>query len=113
MRMADASRQTTPVVGDHLSGDRQLMLPPQPLGLFALPLGYLLIPAGAETDAARRAMLAGCLPETWPPIMRSHQLAAAGERDAAIAALDGQGDPVARYNRFVLDPDGIDPVELR
>jgi hypothetical protein len=93
-----------------------LELPPQPLGLFPLPLGYMLIPAGldsGDTDTARQAMLSGRLPESWPPTLRAHELAASGQRDAAIAALDDQTDPVARYNRFVLDPDGADPDELR
>ncbi|MEE6140222.1 hypothetical protein SKC41_28370 [Mycobacterium sp. 050128] len=73
----------------------------------------MLIPAHADTEAARQAMLAGQLPEIWPPTLRAHELAAAGQRDAALAVLDGQADPVARYNRFVLDPDGVAPEELR
>jgi tetratricopeptide (TPR) repeat protein len=90
-----------------------LALPPQPLGLFPLPLGYMLIPPGSDNDGARQAMLAGQLPESWPPSLRAHALALAGQRDAAIAALHDHVDPVARYNRFVLDPDGVDADELR
>ncbi len=89
---------------------------PQPLGLFSLPLGYMLIPAGQEdedTDNARVAMLAGRYPEVWPPSLRAHELAAAGEREAAIAALRDHSDPVALYNRFVLDPDSVDSDSLR
>jgi tetratricopeptide (TPR) repeat protein len=110
--MAEALTPSTSIVTDNLSADRRLA-PPQPLGLFPLPLGYMLIPAGADADAAREAMLAGRLPASWPPSLRAHQLAAAGQRDAAIAALHDHSDPVARYNRFVLDPDGVDPDELR
>jgi tetratricopeptide (TPR) repeat protein len=103
----------TPVDGEGLSDGRCLAVRPQPLGLFPLPLGYMLIPAGEDTDNARVAMLAGRYPEVWPPSLRAHQLAAAGERDAAIDALRDHSDPVARYNRFVLDPDSVDSDRLR
>ncbi len=85
---------------------------PQPLGAFPLPLGYLLIPAAADTEQARRDLLSGRLPEFWPPTLRAHELALAGDRDGALAALPGD-DPVSRYNRFVMDPDAEDPDELR
>ncbi|WP_068187531.1 hypothetical protein [Mycobacterium sp. UM_CSW] len=100
-------------MAESLKARTQLALPPQPLGLFPLPLGYMLIPAGADTEAARMEMLAGRPPESWPQSLRPHELAAAGQRDAAIAALADRTDSVARYNRFVLDPDGADPDELR
>src|SRR4051794_37815648 len=95
----------------------QLAVRPQPLGTFPLPLGYLLIPAGADTEEARAAMLQGRLPGHWPPAMRAHELAAAGDRDAAIESLSAASgdipDPVALYNRFVLDPDSVDAAQLR
>ncbi len=89
---------------------------PQPLGIFGLPLGYLLIPASA--DEVRASLLAGRLPESWPAPTRVHQLVHAGELDAAAALLDDAiaadpGDVVARFNRFVLDPDSVDPDRLR
>ncbi|MCF6387928.1 hypothetical protein L2K20_13185 [Mycobacterium sp. MBM] len=85
---------------------------PQPLGAFSLPLGYLLIPAGDDTEPAREALLAGRLPEDWPVQLTAHRHALAGDRAAALAALPGT-DPVSRYNRFVLDPDLDDADELR
>jgi tetratricopeptide (TPR) repeat protein len=85
---------------------------PQPLGAFPLPAGCLLIPAGADTEPAREALLAGTLPQPWPPRLRAHELALAGDRDGALAALTGD-DVVTRYNRFVLDPDGADTDRLR
>ncbi len=88
-----------------------LAVRPQPLGAFPLPLGYLLIPASPETEAARLALLAGQVPE-WPAALRSHELALAGDRDGALAALTGD-DPISRYNRFVMDPDSGNPAELR
>ncbi len=84
---------------------------PQPLGAFPLPLGYLLIPASPETEDARSALLAGRIPD-WPAALRAHELALAGDRDGALAALTGT-DPISRYNRFVMDPDSEDPAELR
>lgn len=91
--------------------DSPLAVRPQPLGVFPLPLGYLLIPASPDTEDARTALLAGRLPQ-WPAALRAHELALAGDRDGALAALDGQ-DPISRYNRFVMDPDSADPAELR
>jgi tetratricopeptide (TPR) repeat protein len=85
---------------------------PQPLGAFGLPLGYLLVPAGSDTDAARAALVGGTLPQAWPERLAAHRHALAGDRDAALAALAGD-DPVTRYNRFVLDPDAADPDTLR
>lgn len=83
-----------------------LAVRPQPLGAFPLPLGYMLIPASEHTEAARAALLAGRLPE-WPAALRAHELALAGDRDGALAQLTGD-DPVTRYNRFVMDPDGVE-----
>ncbi len=80
---------------------------PQPLGAFPLPAGYLLVPAGEDTEDARLALLAGRLPSPWPARMRAHELALADDRDGALAALTGD-DVVTRYNRFVLDPDAVD-----
>ena len=88
-----------------------LAVRPQPLGAFPLPLGYLLIPASPETEDARLALLAGRLPE-WPASLRAHELALADDREGALAALSGD-DPITRYNRFVMDPDGVDAAELR
>ena len=88
-----------------------LAVRPQPLGAFPLPLGYMLIPVGPDTEEARLALLAGQVPE-WPAALRAHELALAGDRDGALAALSGDA-PVSRYNRFVMDPDSEDANELR
>jgi tetratricopeptide (TPR) repeat protein len=111
--MAEALTLSTSVAGEHFSESGRVAPRPQPVGLFPLPLGYMLIPAGEDTNAAREELLAGRLPESWPPSLRAHELAAAGERDAAIAELQNRIDPVATYNRFVLDPDSVDPEKLR
>lgn len=85
---------------------------PQPLGAFPLPLGYLLIPAGSEHDAVRTALLEGNEPATWPDGLRALQLAHSGDVEAALGRLTTD-DPVTRYNRFVLAPDGVDTDKLR
>lgn len=115
--MADALTTSTTIAGRAGCDPQDLPPRPQPLGLFPLPLGYMLIPAGKDTEAVREMLLAGQLPDSWPPSLRVHELAAAGDREGAIAALSEQSpdriDPVSRYNRFVLDPDSIDADELR
>ena len=87
---------------------------PQPLGAFGLPLGYLLVPSGPDTESARRALLSGNVPDEWPTQMAAHRHALAGDREAALAALTAQrsDDPVTRYNRFVLDPDHATEAEV-
>lgn len=92
--------------------ERAQAVRPQPIGALPLPLGYLLIPAGPDTEAARVALLSGHLPTDWPVALTAHRHALAGDRAAALAALTAR-DPVTRYNRFVLDPDGDDAQELR
>lgn len=98
------------------TGPAAVALRPQPLGTFPLPLGYMLIPAvsdtGADTEEVRAALLSGNAPQQWPPGLVAHELAFAGDREGALAALQGT-DPVTRYNRFVLDPDSEDADALR
>ncbi len=85
---------------------------PLPIGAFPLPFGYLLLPATAEDEPVRRDLLAGRLPRRWPAALRGHQLALAGDHDQALAAFAGT-DPVSRFNRFVVDPDSVDPDSVR
>lgn len=83
---------------------------PQPLGAFPLPLGYLLIPPGTEN--VRAALLDGNEPDEWPEELRGLELAHQGDVGAALEHLTGD-DPVTRYNRFVLEPEGVDADSLR
>jgi tetratricopeptide (TPR) repeat protein len=85
---------------------------PLPLGAFPLPFGFLLLPPGPETEPVRLGLLAGVLPEQWPPALRGHEAALAGDLDAARVAFGGT-DAVSRFNRFVLDPETVDAVALR
>ena len=115
--MTDALTSPTSVADSDVSAVPAPTGRHQPLGVFPLPLGYMLIPADEGTEEARTAMLRGRLPASWPPSMRAHELAAAGKRDAAITALmaasQNRFDSVALYNRFVLDPDSVNPDNLR
>src|SRR6476646_9736104 len=88
----------------------QPALRPQPVGAFPLPAGYMLVPAGDDTEDARLTLRSGREPSPWPARLRAHELALAGDRDGALAELSGS-DVVTRYNRFVLDPDGAGDLD--
>lgn len=77
---------------------------PQPVGAFGYPAGLLLMaPGTAEVEAVRAALVAGRLPTAWPDELRGHELAHADDLDGARDAFAGD-DPVALFNRWVLDP---------
>ncbi|MDO5502325.1 MAG: hypothetical protein Q4G67_04030 [Actinomycetia bacterium] len=84
---------------------------PQPLGVFGLPAGFLLVPAGEQTEAAQAALLRGVLPEQWPAALRFHELVHAGHLEEAAAVLV-EGEPLTAYHRWLLDPsaEGADAV---
>jgi tetratricopeptide (TPR) repeat protein len=77
---------------------------PQPVGIFALPAGYLLLPPTTDRSAAA-ALLAGKLPASWPEEWRFFAAALAGDTRSAMDSLMNRNDPLAAYNRFVLAPD--------
>ena len=78
---------------------------PQPLGAFGFPAGLLLIASvSAESDAARADLVAGRVPASWPDELRGHELTHADDLEGALAAFAGD-DPVARYHRWLLDPE--------
>lgn len=106
----EAARDVTPEVA--VPTTPALAARPQPLGAFPLPLGYFLVPAGPENDAVRATLLDGNEPDAWPEGLRALQLAHSGDVEAALGHLAGV-DPVSRYNRFVLQPDGVDTDRLR
>jgi len=97
---------------ERVQADLDLPVRPQPLGVFSLPAGLLLIPAGPDTEDVRAGLVEGRLPAEWPASLRAHELAHAGDFDGARDALIGD-DPVTRYNRFVIDPDTEDVDRLR
>jgi tetratricopeptide (TPR) repeat protein len=76
-----------------------------PIGIFPLPAGYLLLPqteAGAE---ALTDLLNGNIPAEFPTTWRFYQAALAGDTEAALAALTDDDTPEARYNRVALTGD--------
>ena len=76
---------------------------PQPVGIFLLPVSFLLLPENSQSDADEilKSLLRGdtqALPESaW----RFYALAIQGNNDAALAAITGNG-PLDLWNRFVL-----------
>ncbi|MFV0461890.1 MAG: hypothetical protein ACK5MP_01655 [Nostocoides sp.] len=85
---------------------------PQGIGAFPLPAGLLLIGPGPGHDEVRSALVAGQTPSQWPDSLRGHDAAFRGDTEAAIATFTGQ-DAVSAFNRYVLDPDGIDAAQVR
>ncbi|MDY7104404.1 MAG: hypothetical protein S0880_24725 [Actinomycetota bacterium] len=78
---------------------------PQPVGVFPLPAGLLLIGGDSPESAAVRAeLVAGRRPDVFPPGLRHYELALDGDLDGALAALDGD-DLIALVNRLVLAPE--------
>ncbi|MGD9960690.1 hypothetical protein [Nocardioides sp.] len=86
---------------------------PQPVGAFGFPAGLLLaVPLTAEASAACHDLVAGRLPAAWPDELRGLELAHADDLEGALAAFAGD-DPIARYNRWVLQPEGESLAEVR
>jgi tetratricopeptide (TPR) repeat protein len=79
---------------------------PQPLGVLALPAGWLVLPAQALDGEAGRdvrdSLMAGRLPTSWPAALHPIELAAGGQIAAAAAAIDPTAGPEHAYNHFVL-----------
>jgi tetratricopeptide (TPR) repeat protein len=76
---------------------------PQPVGVFQLPAGYLLIDDNPAHDEVRTALAAGRMPDSFPDSLRYYEAALDGDAEAALAALDGT-DVITKANRLVLDP---------
>ena len=75
---------------------------PQPIGIFPLPAGYLLLPQVAGTDEIRAVLMQGCLPDSFPESLTFYQHALNGNIEAAYQALENDSGPEATYNRFIL-----------
>ena len=76
---------------------------PQPIGVFPLPAGYLLIGDGTGHGDVRAALVEGRRP-AFPSSLEFYDLALSGDLPGALAALDEPGDVVTLVNRFVLAP---------
>lgn len=76
---------------------------PQPLGVFPLPAGLLLIGGDDPLhDSARAELVAGRRPEL-PAALRYYALALDDDADGSLAAITAPG-PISTVNRLVLDP---------
>ena len=81
------------------------LLRPQPIGIFELPAGYLVLPAVPGAEAVRDGLLQGRAPDEWPDGLAFYGLALAGDVERALNAIADDGTPEAAYNRFVLNSD--------
>lgn len=90
-----------------------LAVRPQPLGIFPLPAGYLILPSAPGVSEVQAALLHGMLPDSLPDSLRFYALAVQGDLEAALAALHNDTTTEGRYNRFVLRSDPADYAGLR
>ena len=91
----------------------QTCLPaPQPVGIWPLPAGYLLVAAGSGHSEVCESLVGGRLPEAWPGGLRYYELALSGDLAGALDAIAGD-DPVSLVNRLVLAPSGELLDEIR
>ncbi len=85
---------------------------PQPVGVFELPAGFLIVPPGDGHDEVRELLAAGRRPDEFPRGLEFYRQALDGDVDGALGLLQGE-DPISRLNRFVLDPDEEVLADLR
>ncbi len=90
------------------------LLRPQPLGIYPLPAGYLLLPIPrSDARRAQAALLRGDTDIAWPDVWSFYRLALEGDSAGALHALSGDSSPLAAYNRFALSPDASEYPVLR
>ncbi|MCB9077956.1 MAG: tetratricopeptide repeat protein [Anaerolineaceae bacterium] len=79
-----------------------LAVTPQPIGIFPLPAGYLILPSVEGVETVLPALMQGQAPDNLPDSLEFFRLALDGELDAAYQAIAADGSLEAAYNRFVL-----------
>lgn len=92
----------------------QLAIRPQPLGIFALPAGYLVLPPTDEPCAttALAALLRGTTPTEWPQAWQFYAHALAGNITVALETLPSSPELLAVYNHYVLTGSPADHLRL-
>ncbi len=82
---------------------------PQPVGILAIPTGLLVLP-GCVDGAGMQQCVTGQMGSRLPSAWTFYENARQGDFAAALADLAADVDPIAGYNRFVLDPtvDGLE-----
>lgn len=79
-----------------------LAVTPQPIGIFPLPAGYLILPPAEGVETVLPALMQGQLPDDLPDSLDFFRLALAGDSDAAYRSIAVDDSLEAAYNRFVL-----------
>ncbi len=74
----------------------------QPLGVFPLPAGFLLLVEDEGVAEVAELLVNGRIPTTFPPRLSYYQQALAGNIETAVQALPDNPTPEMQYNRFVL-----------
>ncbi|WP_058235427.1 hypothetical protein [Devriesea agamarum] len=94
------------------ASDNSLLTRPQPVGVFPLPAGLLLIDTshGPAAEHVREELILGQRPHKWPDALAAVQYAYNGDLDTArdllrTAITETPNDLVSRYNLFVLAPE--------
>ncbi|MCB0197706.1 MAG: hypothetical protein KDJ65_37520 [Anaerolineae bacterium] len=90
-----------------------LAVNPQPLGIFPLPAGYLLLPPVEGVADVQSTLMQGQIPDHCPESLAFFRLALDGDIDAAYRALAADDSLEAAYNRFVLKSSPEDYATLR
>jgi tetratricopeptide (TPR) repeat protein len=75
----------------------------QPLSIFPLPTGYLLLPALDQHETALADLLQGRMPTNMPKDWQFYQAAYHGDTATALALLASDTSAEAHYNQFVLN----------
>jgi tetratricopeptide (TPR) repeat protein len=91
----------------------RLALRPQPLGIFGLPAGYLVLPSVSGAAELQAELLQGQVPHAVAPALQFYTLALEGDLEAALNVLGDDQTLEARYNRFVLNSDPISYAQLQ
>ncbi len=78
---------------------------PQPVGILPIPAGLLVLPGPIEPELLARCLKGESPVEGLPASWVFYRHASRSEWASALEQLRGLDDPIARYNRFVLNPD--------
>lgn len=74
----------------------------QPIGIYRLPAGLLLVEANESTKECLTQLIAGKIPSSFPDTMTYFEKALAGDSTGALSLIAGDSE-ISNYNRFVLD----------
>lgn len=81
---------------------QQIKIRPQPISIFPLPAGYLVLPVATGVEDVQASLLSGMRPVTWPQELIFYRDALDGHIERAATALANDNTLVGQYNHFVL-----------